>query len=278
MFKKIAAAIAFSPRMEAILSEASRLSQLFDAELILVHVGQKDDHKNKLLLQTMEKVSINPKNTSVIWESGDPAKSILATCRKQQVNLLIAGALQKENIFRYYTGSVARDILRKAPCSVLVLIKPSAKPEKFKKIVIHAGEKAEATHTISAGCLIGKQEMSSQLHILKELKMYGFTMALAGEDPEHEYAETRRRLVQEEIESVKELMACCSCEGLKINIKIVAGQYGAELARFSRQSKADLLIVAAPGRDLNILDRVFPHDLEHILADLPSNLLWVQGD
>lgn len=277
MFKKIAAAIAFSPRMETILSEAGLLSQLFNAELTLIHVGQKDDHKKKLLLETMEKVSINPLNTSVLWESGDPAKTILANCKQQRADLLIIGALQKENIFKYYTGSVARDILRKAPCSVLVLISPSNK-KTFRKMVIHAGEKAEATHTISAGCLIGKQEKFSQLHILKELKMYGFTMALAGEDPEHEYAETRRRLVQEEVQSVEELMSCCSCEGLKINIKIVAGQYGAELARFSRQVKADLLIVAAPGRHLNILDRVFPHDLEHILANLPCNLLWVQAD
>lgn len=278
MFKKIAAAIAFSPRMEAILSEASRLSQLFNAELILVHVGEKDEHKKKLLQKKMEKVSINPIRTPVLWESGDPAKSILATCKRQQVDLLIAGALQKENIFKYYTGSVARDILRKAPCSVLVLIEPGGQPERFRRIVIHAGERAEATHTISAACLIGKRDRSSQLHILKELKMYGFTMALAGEDPEHTYAETRRNLVQEEIDKVKELMSCCSCEGLKINIKIVAGQYGAELVRFSRQSKADLLVVAAPGRDLNILDRMFPHDLEHILADLPCNLLWVQAD
>lgn len=50
MFQKIAAAIAFWPRMKAILSEASRLSQPFNAELTLVHAGGKDEHKKKLLV------------------------------------------------------------------------------------------------------------------------------------------------------------------------------------------------------------------------------------
>lgn len=53
---KIAAAIAFSPRMQTILSEASRLSQLFNAELILIHIGMKDEHKKKLLQDEIGKV------------------------------------------------------------------------------------------------------------------------------------------------------------------------------------------------------------------------------
>src|SRR5690606_37769060 len=108
----------------------------------------------------------------------------------------------------------------------------------------------------------------------KDVKMYGLTMALAGEDPEHEYSETRRSLLQEEIAAVQQILdQCLDCHGLRINIKVAAGKSGYELAKFSRNVAADLLITASPRRNLNLFDRMFPHDLEYILADLPTNLL-----
>ena len=278
MYKKIAAAVAFSPRMDAILSEVSRLQKLFEGELILIHVGDETEEKRSVLLKSLQKANIEAGLTQVFWETGDPAKKIKSVCKKQKVDLLVAGALQTENIFKYYIGSVARKILRKAQCSVLVLIDPTLNPTPFQKIVIHAGDDNDAKKTISTGCYIGQRDHAKQLHILREIKMFGFTMALAGEDPEHEYSETRRKIMQEKIAEVKGLMADCPCEGLKINIKIVTGKSGFELSKFTRSAGADLLIVDAPKRDLNIFDRMFPNDLEYILADLPGNLLLVQAD
>jgi len=49
MYKKIGLAIAFSPRIEALIAEAKRLVQIFDAELVLIHVGVKNpDLESKL--------------------------------------------------------------------------------------------------------------------------------------------------------------------------------------------------------------------------------------
>ena len=46
MYKKIGVPFAFSPHCEAIIGEAARLQRLFDAELILIHVGdEKQDEK-----------------------------------------------------------------------------------------------------------------------------------------------------------------------------------------------------------------------------------------
>ena len=49
------------------------------------------------------------------------------------------------------------------------------------------------------------------------------------------------------------------------------------LAQFARKKNADLLVVSAPERRFRFFDRVFTHDLEYVFADLPSNLLIVQG-
>jgi nucleotide-binding universal stress UspA family protein len=277
MYAKIALAVAFSPRMEALLIEAARLVNLFEGKAVLIHVGAKTDEKLAALAKALREAGFADYQHEIVWENGDPVKRILAVCRKKRVNLLIAGALKKENIFRYYIGGVARKILRKAPCPVLVLTEPSEKPKPFKYLVIHAGDKRDAQLTIETGCAWGKLERARQLHVVKEIKMYGLTMALAGEDPEHEYSETRRTIVQEEIAEVQKVIDRSNCGDLKINIKIAAGKSGYELGKFAQNAEADLLITEAPRRALNIFDRMFPHDLEYILADLPCNLLIIPG-
>ena len=279
MYQKIAVAIAFSPRQQAIVCEARRLQDIFGAELILVHVGERNAEKEKLLQEHLASAGLNLNKVTLFWEEGDAVKRILSVCRKQEVDLLVAGALKKENIFRYYIGSIARKILRKANCPVLVITEPNASPQPFQRIAIHAGDKAEALATIQAGCKLAQLEKAKQIHVIKEVKMYGLTMALAGEDPEHEYSETRRSLVHDEIASVQNVIdRCPECKGLKINIKIAAGKSGYELAKFARNIEADLLITESPRRTLNIFDRMFTHDLEYILADLPTNLLIVPAE
>jgi hypothetical protein len=60
---------------------------------------------------------------------------------------------------------------------------------------------------------------------------------------------------------------------LSINIKVASGKPGFELRKFTKRVKADLLVVKSPEHRLNFLDRIFPHYLELIMEDLPSNLL-----
>src|SRR5690606_3244049 len=137
MYKKIALAIAFSPRMEALICEAKRLKEVYGAALILIHSGQDMEEEKRHLAALLHKHQIDLQTTTVIWKEGKPAKKILQVCKQENVDLLVAGALKKENVFTYYLGSVARKIIRKASCSVLVLIEPSIAPKRFDKVVIN---------------------------------------------------------------------------------------------------------------------------------------------
>jgi nucleotide-binding universal stress UspA family protein len=55
----------------------------------------------------------------------------------------------------------------------------------------------------------------------------------------------------------------------------VSGKSGFELPKFAVKKSANLLVLGAPPRRSSFFDRLFPHDLEYILADLPCNLLIV---
>jgi nucleotide-binding universal stress UspA family protein len=274
--KKIGVAVAFSPRIEAILAEAARVKKIWSAQLILIHVGTHGEKESSRLNQLLSQTGLDASDdVKIFWEEGKPSQRILAVCKKENVDLLIAGALKKENLLQYYLGTVARKIIRKADCSVLLLVNPSTTPQPFKNIVVEADDRPYVEQSLRAACQIALKDESSWLHIVRELKMYGLTMTAAEQCSEQEYEDMRHNLVQSEIDTVEKILHEIPHEGVKINIKLVSGKSGFELAQFTQRKQADLLIVGAPERRFSFFDRVFTHDQEYIFADLPCNLLII---
>lgn len=276
MFEKVAVAIAASPTLEALLAEAKRLQELFDSQILLLHVRRNEEkEEEEYLRQAVAKSRFMPEKTSFFFENGDPAATILDFCKKQRVDLLVAGALKKENIFRTYLGSVGRRIIRAANCSILILIEPSEKPNPFLEIVVDGSEQPNTQKAIEIACRIGQKQRSTHVHILRDIKLYGLTMAMAAEDSENEYAEQRRRLVQEEIQHINRRLEKVDTAGLNINVKVISGKTGYEISKFARRIQADLIVTPGPGKRLGILDRIMTHDLEYLLTDIPANMLIV---
>lgn len=269
--KRIGLALAFSPTAEVMLAEAYRVVQLLGGELIIIHVGQRNQPDEEKLKALMAKVNVPSHNSTIMWEEGSPTRAILKACEKGKIDLLITGALRKEKLVQYYVGTVARKILRKAPCSVLTIVNP----QPARNIVVNAEDSPYIMDAIEAGCQLAKAESSTWVHIVRELKMYGLTMAASDQFSEEQYDQVRHQLVKDEIEKVEKLLTHVPHHGLKVNIKIISGKSGFELAKFAQKKNADLLVVGAPPRKFSFFDRVFPHDLEYIFADLPCNVLIV---
>jgi nucleotide-binding universal stress UspA family protein len=275
VFKRIGLAIAFSPTAELLLSEAYRLASECQAELLLIHVGDKSSAQEQRMDQLLAERSIDKSRVQVQWLKGDPASVLLNTCRNSGVDLLITGALKKENILQYYVGSIARKVLRRSACSVLTIVNPSLDVRPWKTIVVNAEDSPYVEQAIRTACQLGKMTGGTWIHIVREIKLYGLTMASSDQFTEEEYEGARQKLVRQEVEKVEAILQRIDHEGLKINIKVVSGKSGFELPKFAARKGADLLILGAPPRRSSFLDRLFPHDLEYILADLPCNLLIV---
>lgn len=277
MFTKIALAIAFSPRMEALIAESKRLKDRYQAELLLIHVGEKTIVLEEKLNEVLQKNGLLDNGVKILWAEGKPAKKILQTCEAENVDLLVAGALKSESLLNYYIGSIARKIIRKSKCSVLTLIEPLEKPTPFDKVVINGTEQEQTPFVIENGLDWCKKDGAKQIFIVNEIKMYGLKMATAGEGNEEEIASTRRKLVSDEVAYVNDILKNLDKGNLKINVKITCGKWAIELAKFAEDVNADLLIVGDEGK-LGFMDRLFPHDLEDILNNLPCNLLILKDN
>jgi nucleotide-binding universal stress UspA family protein len=277
MFARLCLAIAFSPRSEALLAEAARLAKIFNSHLTVLHVGEEKAESVLAISASLTNKAFGQSQFNIICESGSPARVILSVCKREKIDLLVAGALQKENIIQYYLGTIGRTILRKARCSVLMLTNPSTEGIRLTNIVTLAEDSPYVEDAIAASCTLAQSAKTKWIHIVRELKMFGLTLSALEQSSEEEYDKQRQQLVQDEIEKVEAILNRVPHSNVKVNIKVMSGKSGFELAKFAEKKKADLLVVGAPNRRIYFFDRFFRHDLEYLFADLPCNLLIVHG-
>ncbi|MGZ4118682.1 MAG: universal stress protein [Bacteroidia bacterium] len=272
-FETIAVAISFSPRCQYVLVEAKRLADILGSALLLIHIGDKTSEKERELDEMMAAVGINANHSRVIWMDGEPVDTILKLCKLNIVDLLVLGALEKENILKFYLGSIARNISRKAKCSVLLLTNPTDQLQKFKKFVVNGVENPKTIHTINTALYLAKNLKVKDVTIVNELQVPGIPM----DSTAPEAKELKKNITEEVVENLQSVIEKCDVGDIKVTDKIIKGKPGYAISKFSRDKKADLLVINSPDTHLNLLDRIFAHDIEYILADLPCNVLIVHS-
>ncbi len=146
-YRSIAVAATFSPRFHQVLAEANRMRDRFAAALSMIYVGKRDATTIAKFSEAISKLKL-PTDSIVDYEEGDPAAAILAAARKLKVDLLIAGALEKEAVHRQFLGNVARRLVREAACSVMLFTKPEVEPKPLRHIVFMAEYSDHAQHAL----------------------------------------------------------------------------------------------------------------------------------
>ena len=276
-FETIAVAVSFSPRCLSVLAEAKHLSEVLNAALILIHIGEKTSEKEQHFDELMNKVGMDDSHYRVIWMDGEPVETILRLCKLNMVDLLVLGALEKENVIKFYLGSIARNISRKAKCSVLLLTNPSEKHLKYKKIVVNGVDNPKTIHTIGTTFYLAKYLNVKDVIIVNETNVPGLAMAIADDSTLPETKEIKKNLNEEMEESIHSIVEKFDTTGINLINKSIKGKQGYAISKYSKDRRADLLVINSPDTHLNFLDRIFTHDIEYILAQLPCNLLIVHS-
>ncbi|WP_298779084.1 universal stress protein [uncultured Polaribacter sp.] len=272
---KILIGIAFSPNLKPNIFEAVRLANMFNAELVGVHVGNKNEQKVVALEKLLNEADALQKPFNAIWQGGKPVDVILQTCTKQNIDLLILGAIQQENLFKYYVGSIARKITRKAPCSVLLLIKPSVERVICKHIIVNGLKDLKTEETIKTSIFISKKLNCKKLTIVEEIKQEEIHVEVNDDRSLRKVNIVKERIKNREDRRVKNILKDVDCDSLSINTQSIFGKRGYSIGHYAKVKRADLLIMNAPTK-LGLLDRIFPHDLEYILSELPTDVLIVK--
>lgn len=277
-FNTIGIGVTFSPNLKANVYEAARLSLFFSCRLILIHVGEKSDEKSQKFHSILEPFKAKNLDYEIVFQTGDPVEVILNTSESHRVDLLILGALKRENILKYYMGSIARKITRKANCSVLLLINPSVVRVQCNHIVVNGLKDPKTKQTISTAYYIGHQLGAKQMTVVEEISRQELAVTVEDDKSLRKATILKERIKLREDTRVKKILKDIPQEykkGLNVKTQPIFGRRGYSIGHYAQVSRADLLVMNAPS-SMTFWDRLFPHDIEHILTELPTDVLIVQ--
>lgn len=276
IFNKIGLAITFSPNGLPLLKSAMRLQKLFDCQLCLIHVGDKNPETEFQIKSLVEKTGLSEKSFSLIWKKGEPSKSITTAAAENGIDLLIAGALEKENVIKYYLGSVARTIMRESLCSVLILTNPGAEPKEFKKFCVSVDFTSLGESAVRKSYQFAKLENADEFMMIKEFEVPGLAITVYDSGSTDDTEKSKQEWQIEEEEKLKFFAKEMNLTGLNYSTIALFGKQGWEARNFVKNNGSDLFVIQSPPKKLKFFDKLFQHDIEFILSQLPCSLLIIR--
>ena len=277
-FKVIVTAIAKSPNLEANILESMRITSMIGEKLILIHVGVRLEEDEKQFRSIIESSEVSLKDVELVWSNGDPVEVILKVASEKNVDLIIAGAQPKEGLLRYYLGSVARRLVRGADCSVLLLTHPSKMKNTCGKVVVNGLDHPKTPDTIRVAATVASNFGSSELTIVEEVDPVKIGKTVEDDLSLKKADRARSHIEKDEAKRFEGSLQTIKSElNLKVGQQCIFGKKGYTISHFTESQCADLLVMNSPDTKLGFLDRMFTHDLEYVLSELPCDLLIVHS-
>ncbi len=270
-YSKIAVASTFSPRFEQVLSEAKRIRDRFGSSLSLIYIGERNDETTKKFVTILNRLKL-PTDSPVHYGQGDPAEGILRAIVDHNVDLVVAGALEKEAVLHPFLGNVARRLLRDAPCSVLLFTHPELEPRPLRRIVFVANYSDHAQHAFKETVKLADMESSECLYAIRVYTTFDEVRAstFVGNGD----GVPRPRTFEEEEAALEKFVLATGDTRVPIDARCIRGNTGFAASDFVKSVEADLLVVPVH-KDENSKERL-PNHLAWIAEVIPCNLWLVR--
>jgi nucleotide-binding universal stress UspA family protein len=267
-YKTIAVATTFSPRFQQVLAEAKRIRDRFSADLHLIHVGRRNHETPRKFAKALAEVAL-PVDLPIHYEDGDPAEAILHALARENIDLLIAGALEKEVVLHPFLGNVARRLVREARCSIMLFTHPEKNPKPMRRIVFVAERSEQGLQSLKTALLLAEAEGCERLYVIAILTAFDEARASIAESSPN--AQTHEMNPAEE-EALEQFVLSAGTTEVPIEIRFIRGATGLAASDFVRSVEADLLVV--PLRKNGKTVQQLPGNIRWIADVIPCNL-WV---
>lgn len=248
-----AVAATFSPRFNAVIAEADRIARKFDARLSVLHAGDRSDEKVEKFHEAFGELGRD--EVDIYWCMGEtPAEALVDAAASEYFDLLIAGAIDRPNDFRNFTGNVVRELLQRAPCDLLLIPYP-VEEDSGKPI---------------AACLMieAHRPRWHAARLALESICPASISILAADSP---FAHARDAALghEEDLSALDHL-----CEALKeiapdVDLRTVESNTGFVLCDIVQQTAPDFLLVEAEWKNRR---RVLPRHLDWLNQVIPARL------
>jgi nucleotide-binding universal stress UspA family protein len=267
-YKAIAVATTFSPRFKQVLAEAKRIRDRFSADLHLIHVGRRNEETLRKFGQVLADLKL-PADSPIHYEEGDPAEAILIAVARERIDMLVAGALEKEIVLHPFLGNVARRLVREANCSVMLFTHPAKNPKPLRRIVFIADHSREDLAALKTTLWLAEAEPCERLYAIGIITAFDEARASISRGAG---APQRPKANHAQEEALEEFVLSAGATEVPIETRLIRGATGLAASDFVRSVEADLLVVPLPKSAGRI--RQMPGNIAWIRDVIPCNL-WV---
>lgn len=258
IYRRIGVASTFSPRFLAVLAEADRVARRFVGSLSVIHAAGETSEAAARFADAM-KLLQREADTPVVWCPGaTPVDGILAGCKQAGVELLLAGALEREGDHRNFLGGVARELLRRADCDLLLFPKPEEVETPWKRVVVAVDMKNPSIDMLNRACAIATSMNAEEMIFIGVVTP--FDEAIASNRGGEKLNEARLMAIVDQ---------ACGFDGM-VDTLLMRSTTGFSVCEFVNDSQTSLLIAGA-ARDQGL--RFLPSHVDWLLQVIPTNVL-----
>jgi nucleotide-binding universal stress UspA family protein len=261
VYRRAGVATTFSPRFRDVLAEAGRISDLFDVPLHLIHAAEETSDKVERFRGTLRSLKLS-EDAPIHFQAGSPSEAILNVLSAQQIDLLIAGALEQESVHRNFTGDVARSLLREAPCDLFLFVEPKEGAPPPGHVFVAIPDFTPFSRQVSQrGANLAERIGAKRLTLLHVQTTFAEAKekALGADAPSSQ-------------QNLEALAAELCFKPLEIDTHAVRGNTGFTACEFIQSNGADLLVM--PSRIGEPDQPIFAPALDWIIQVIPTNV-WV---
>lgn len=265
-YEHIAVASALSPRFRAVLAEGWRFAQRFGARFSIIHAAGYTPERDEQFREANEALGI-PLNTPIIWKDGpDAAAAIIEAAQEHGVDLLVAGALERDAQM-HFLGGVARELMRRLHCSLLLFTHPEIEPHLFRRLVAITDYTEEAREAFHSALKLAEMDEAEILHVLSVFSPFAKARAALSENAgpgRHE---------DEEEALLEEFIGSPGADSpVTIDPRVIHTTTGMGTSDFTKNVDADLLVIPASAHPEE--GTLVPTYLDWVFQVIPCNL-WV---
>ena len=213
----------------------------------MMEVPEARDVITKELHALVEPFSAGTGPVRLHTAEGDAAKEIVRYADEWTADLLVIGTHGRSGFDRFALGSVAEKVLRKASCPVLTLPPGAARTVDgvaYRHVLCPTdfSECSEGALDFAVALALRADATVTALHVVDTL------------DGQHDsngptyIAELRRKHMESEHNSLRELMATRAATGCRITELVVSGRPHREILRVATEHQADVIVLGVRGR------------------------------
>jgi nucleotide-binding universal stress UspA family protein len=263
VYRSAGVATTFSPRFLAVLAEARRVSELFTAPLHFIHAAEETADKNERFRDALARLGM-AMDTPIYYRAGDPVEAILAVQKEVGIDVLIAGALERETVHRNFTGNVARELMRRTSADLFLFVEPREHPSDIRHVFMAVPDFSPLTRSVFHRAVeLGERAGAETLTVVHVQTPFSEAKekALGTEPPRAE-------------ENLESLLAEKPGSNLQFDYHLIRGNTGFTAFEFIQGSEADLLVMPSeiqPGGA-----PTFAPVLDWVIQVIPANLWAVR--